>query len=178
MLVAILALAACGPVRSTSALVDAAAEVSAARTAGAHKAAPYEYIAAEAFLHKAREEQGHADYELAVALAQRSAACARAAIARMERQAPIDPTVEPLPDPRCRPLRSSSQGVTEQVGPREPADPVEPKDPPEPADRSRSSEPKKPATAPPEAEPKKPPPAATPPIEAPPPTSAPTEEPS
>ena len=41
------ALAACGPIRSTSSLIAADVEVEAARTAGAQKTAVYEYTAAE-----------------------------------------------------------------------------------------------------------------------------------
>ena len=106
LLVASGALAACGPVKSTSVLVNAAAEVAAARTAGADKGAPFEFRAAEAYLAKAREEQGHAEFEVAIALAQRSKACAKAAVARLSGDTvPADPRSEPKPDDRCRPSR-------------------------------------------------------------------------
>ena len=103
------ALTACGPVQSTSVLVDAAASVAAARTAGAERTAPYEFVSAEAYLAKAREEQGHAEYELSIALGQRSIACARAALARAEGGQAIDPGVEPHPDPRCLPARKQQK---------------------------------------------------------------------
>ena len=65
-------------------LIDAAAEVAAARTAGAKVRAPFEFETAEAFLHKAREEQSHADFEVAVALARRARSCAAVARVRSE----------------------------------------------------------------------------------------------
>jgi hypothetical protein len=56
-------LAGCGPVQSTTALIDADVEVEGARAAGAQTAAPYEYTTAEAYLHKARELAGYSHYE-------------------------------------------------------------------------------------------------------------------
>lgn len=73
--------AACGPVQSQTLIIDAAAELAAADTAEAAKLAPFEYVAAEAYLHKAREEQSYADYEVAVDFAKKSRACAK--VARM-----------------------------------------------------------------------------------------------
>ena len=57
------ALAACGPVRSTSKLIAADVELEAARAAGAQKAAVYEYTGAEAYLHEARVAAGYAQYQ-------------------------------------------------------------------------------------------------------------------
>jgi len=57
------ALAACGPIRSTSSLIAADVEVEAASTAGAQKTAVYEYTAAEAYLHQARVAAGYAQYQ-------------------------------------------------------------------------------------------------------------------
>lgn len=71
--------AGCGPVQSTSMIVDAAAELEAAKTAQSPDKAPFEYTAAEAYLHKAREEQSYADFETAVLFAKKSRDCARAA---------------------------------------------------------------------------------------------------
>lgn len=68
-LLAILLLASaagCGPVQSTSALIDADVELEGARAAGAATAAPYEFHSAEAYLHKAREKSGYAQYEAAI----------------------------------------------------------------------------------------------------------------
>ena len=130
-------LAACGPIRSTSVLVNAASDVAAAKTAGAEEGAPYELSAAEAYLNKAREEQGHADFEVAITLAKRSSACARAALARVNgERAPDDPTSEPQPDVSCTPTRRVVGGrpkLDASAGP-EPADPI-----PEPEPESKSN---------------------------------------
>jgi uncharacterized OsmC-like protein len=66
------ALAGCGPVQSTSALIDADVEIEGARAAGAATAAPYEFHSAEAYLHKAREKSGYAQYEAAITYASRA----------------------------------------------------------------------------------------------------------
>lgn len=65
-LLALLALAVaagCGPIQSVPALIEADVEVEAARSAGAATAAPYEFTSAEAYLRKAREEAGYAQYQ-------------------------------------------------------------------------------------------------------------------
>ena len=61
------ALAGCGPVEYISQVSNrAAAAVSAAKLAQADRYAPYEYTAAEEYLHKAREEGGYSQYEDAI----------------------------------------------------------------------------------------------------------------
>ena len=77
-------LAACGPIRSTSLIVDAQAELAAARAAKAENLAPFEYTAADQYLHKAREEQSYSDFEVSVDYAQKSLDCARVARWRAE----------------------------------------------------------------------------------------------
>lgn len=72
VLAALATLAGCGPIQSTSALIDADVAFEAARTAGAATSAPYEFTAAEAYLHKAREEAGYAQYEAATDFANRA----------------------------------------------------------------------------------------------------------
>lgn len=74
----------CGPIQSSTLIVDAAAELAAAKTANADAAAPFEYVAAEEYLHKAREEQSYADFQLAVAYAEKSRDCSRVARTRAE----------------------------------------------------------------------------------------------
>ena len=64
--VALSALAGCGPTQSTALIMEADVELEAARTADGNKYAPYEFTAAEAYLHKAREEQGYSDYEVSI----------------------------------------------------------------------------------------------------------------
>ncbi len=53
----------CGPIQSTSALIDADVEIEGARAAGAQTAATYEFTTAEAHLKKARELAGYSQYE-------------------------------------------------------------------------------------------------------------------
>src|SRR5438105_3103132 len=57
----------CGPVEYINQVGNkAASAVSAAKLASAERYAPYEYTAAEEYLHKAREEAGHAEYQEAI----------------------------------------------------------------------------------------------------------------
>jgi hypothetical protein len=76
---ALATLAACGPIQSTAALIDADVEIEAARAAGAPQSATYEFVSAEAYLHKAREVSGRAEYESATRLAGRAQALAKEA---------------------------------------------------------------------------------------------------
>lgn len=62
----------CGPVQSTSLIMDADVQLEASKKADAPKYAPYEYTLADAYLHKAREEVGYADYEVAIDFAQKA----------------------------------------------------------------------------------------------------------
>src|SRR3954470_14480770 len=68
--VAVLAVApllGCGPVEYISQVGNkAASAVSSAKLAQADRYAPYEYTAAEEYLHKAREEAGYAEYQDAI----------------------------------------------------------------------------------------------------------------
>lgn len=77
-------LAGCGPIQSTSVIIDAQAELAAATTANARDLAPFEYVAAEAYLHKAREEQSYADFQVSVEYGEKSLDCARVARMRAE----------------------------------------------------------------------------------------------
>ena len=57
----------CGPIEYINQVgVRAASAVSAAKLAQADRYAPYEYTAAEEYLHKAREEAAYAEYEDAI----------------------------------------------------------------------------------------------------------------
>lgn len=71
-LLALSALAACGPIQSTASLIDADVALEAARAAGAPQTSPYEFTAAEAYLQKAREVSGYAQYEAATRYAARA----------------------------------------------------------------------------------------------------------
>jgi hypothetical protein len=59
-------LAGCGPILSTYLVVDAEAKLAAARASEAETNAIYEFTAAEAYLQKAHEELGYADYGPAI----------------------------------------------------------------------------------------------------------------
>jgi len=94
-LVALSALDGCGPIQSTGALIDAEVEIEAARSAGAPTAAPYEFTAAEAYLHKAREVAGYSRYEDATTYASKARDIAidakKKAIAASNRPGPETP---------------------------------------------------------------------------------------
>jgi Domain of unknown function (DUF4398) len=73
MLVAALGASGCGPIEYINQVsVKAAGAVSAAKLAQADRYAPYEYTAAEEYLHKAREEAGYAEYEDAIEFGRRA----------------------------------------------------------------------------------------------------------
>ena len=58
-------LSACGPVIATSNIVAADAALEEARLLNAQRFAPYWYSSAELFLQKAREYDGHSEYQFA-----------------------------------------------------------------------------------------------------------------
>jgi hypothetical protein len=63
----------CGPIEYINQVgIKAAAAVSAAKLAQADRYAPYEFTAAEEYLHKAREEAGYAEYEDAIEFGRRA----------------------------------------------------------------------------------------------------------
>lgn len=65
--------AGCGPVEYINQVgIKAASAVSAAKLAQADRLAPYEYTAAEEYLHKAREEAAYAEYEEAIEYGRKS----------------------------------------------------------------------------------------------------------
>jgi len=67
LLTAILAVVwGCGPVESTSLIVQSDTALQGAKTADAEKKSPYEYYAAEQYLHKAREKWGTSDFEYSI----------------------------------------------------------------------------------------------------------------
>jgi hypothetical protein len=76
---ALATLAACGPIQSTAALIDADVELEAARAAGAAQSSPQEFAGAEVYLHKARQVAGRAQYESATKLATKATALAKEA---------------------------------------------------------------------------------------------------
>ena len=56
----------CGPVESTMIIVEADTALHNAKTADAANKSPYEYTAAEQYLHKAREMWGTSDFEYSI----------------------------------------------------------------------------------------------------------------
>ena len=59
-------LGGCGPIWSAAVIVDATGKFHAAKDMDAKQYSPYEYYAAEEYLHKARQKESYAQYELAV----------------------------------------------------------------------------------------------------------------
>jgi hypothetical protein len=107
----------CGPVEYINQVgIKAASAVSAAKLAQADRYAPYEYTAAEEYLHKAREEAGYAEYEdaiefgrraeelankgraIAVARLSQSGGASSAATPTREREEPRAPADAPRPE--------------------------------------------------------------------------------
>jgi hypothetical protein len=89
------AMSGCGPVEYLSQVGSrAAGAVAAAREANAERYAPYELAAAEAYLAKAREEAGYAEYQNAIELGRKSEEHARKAraLALQKRAAPAGST--------------------------------------------------------------------------------------
>jgi hypothetical protein len=89
----------CGPIEYINQVGSkAASAVAAAKLAQADRYAPYEYTAAEEYLHKAREEAGYAEYEDAIEYGRKSeemANRARAiAVARLSQGAGTPPSSE------------------------------------------------------------------------------------
>lgn len=63
----------CGPIFSTYLIIDAEAKFAGAKAAEADRYAIYEYTASEAYLKKAHEELGYADYGPAIDYAYKAA---------------------------------------------------------------------------------------------------------
>jgi hypothetical protein len=96
------AMSSCGPTQSTALIMDADVQLEAARAADGPKLAPFEYTSAEVYLHKAREEQGYADYEVAIDFARKAVkygteAKVKAMAARAEGAVPSLPSMPPPP---------------------------------------------------------------------------------
>jgi hypothetical protein len=66
------ALTGCGPIQSTSYLLDAEVQIEAARTAGAERLAPYEFTSANLYFIKAKDKVGYSEYEIAVDYARKA----------------------------------------------------------------------------------------------------------
>jgi hypothetical protein len=141
-LAGVLAFAAgCGPIQSGSLVVEAQAELAAAQTAGAEKHAPFEYVAAEEYLHKAREEQSYSDFEISTSFARKARDCARAAKqiaesatrATMSLQGGGTKTSRCRPGPeRMRPMLDANEEAAARTATPEPRPPAKKKVAPPP----------------------------------------------
>jgi hypothetical protein len=111
--------AACGPVESLIVIGDAKVAIEAAEAAGADQYAPFEHTAAINYLHKAREEMGYSEYEVAIDLAEIARKYAEDARVRTVQgrdptgggpapPPPVDTGVEPPPRPDA--IRGSASG--------------------------------------------------------------------
>jgi hypothetical protein len=76
--------AGCGPIWSAAVIVDATGKFRTARDMDAKQYSPYEYYAAEEYLHKAREKESYAQYEQAVDYAKLALAYSKAAIEKSQ----------------------------------------------------------------------------------------------
>jgi hypothetical protein len=100
----VLGLSACGPITALTTVRDATVALEAAKVAGAEKQAPYEFTSAEQYLAKAREEQGYADYQIAVDLAKKALEFAvKAKKLAMAQGKESRDTITPSADPRGEP---------------------------------------------------------------------------
>jgi hypothetical protein len=97
LLVFALGLFGCGPVQSTAYLLDAEVQIEAARTAQADKYAPYEWTAANLYIHKAREEVGFSDFEVAVDFAQKASKYANEARDKAMHATRTEDSLPPMP---------------------------------------------------------------------------------
>ncbi|HEY3449750.1 MAG TPA: hypothetical protein VGK67_25575 [Myxococcales bacterium] len=98
-------LTACGPTQSTALIMDGDVQLEAARMADAPKLAPYEFTAAEVYLHKAREEQGYSDFDISIDFGKKAVKFATEAkkksmAAKADGALPNVPTLPP-PSPRA-----------------------------------------------------------------------------
>jgi hypothetical protein len=137
---------ACRPIRSSTLIVDAGAELAAARAAQAELLLPFEMTAADAYYHKALEEQAHADFDLAIRYARKSRDCALVAQARAQAStrsalgstralASRSARCRPGPE-RATPLPDADQEPNARGPAPAPAAPArEPADPPSPSPR-------------------------------------------
>ena len=106
MVILVGAAGGCGPIEYINQVsVKAASALADAKRAGADRYAPYEYTAAEAYLHKAREEAGYSDYQAAIRFGKKAELMARKArrlAADSQGQTPADDGGEPI-DPSASP---------------------------------------------------------------------------
>lgn len=81
----------CGPIEYIDVSTKAGAALLAAKNADAERLAPYEYTAAAAYLHKAREEAGYSEYQVSIEFGRRAEALATRARALAQAKAQGEP---------------------------------------------------------------------------------------
>lgn len=123
---------------STYLILVADAELDGAEAAEAEKYAPYEYTAAKAYLHKAREEQGYADFGAAIEYAFKAQELAekgleRANKVKAEQQPPPGAPTAPVDVPPEPPPSSPADGIIIRKKPEEPPPPADPNPSPTPS---------------------------------------------
>jgi Domain of unknown function (DUF4398) len=121
----------CGPIEYINQVsIRAAGAVSAAKLAQADRYAPYEYTAAEEYLHKAREEASYAEYEDAIEfghkaeeLADKGRAIAVARLSQSAGGSPSGAAATPASESRAATPASESRASA----PRSPSEDENPK---------------------------------------------------
>ena len=120
-------LGGCGPIEYISVVTTRASRaVSSAEAAEGARCAPYEYTAAEAYLHKAREEAGYAEYQDSIEYGHKAEEMAhRARAIAMNRlgqpssagASSSGGTIEPPPPPPARPRKAKAKPAPKVPGP-------------------------------------------------------------
>src|SRR5450432_3894328 len=103
----------CGPIEYINQVgVKAAGAVSAAKLAQADRYAPYEYTAAEEYLHKAREEAAYAEYEDAIEFGRKAEEMANKgraiAVAKLSQSAGASSSATPASEASAPPASEAS----------------------------------------------------------------------
>jgi hypothetical protein len=109
--------AGCGPIEYINQVgMKAAGAVSAAKLAQADRYAPYEFTAAEEYLHKAREEAAYAEYEDAIEYGRKAEELAdkgRAiAVAKLSQSSGVSSSATPASESRAPAPRPASEDET------------------------------------------------------------------
>jgi hypothetical protein len=138
-LLALVSLSGCGPIEYINQVgVKAASAVSAAKLAQADRYAPYEFTAAEEYLHKAREEAGYAEYEDAIEFGRRAEDFANKgraiAVARLSQSASTSTVTTPASSPE-----TSAPPAAETPTPQTPAPKADQKSGPQHDDETSGS---------------------------------------
>jgi hypothetical protein len=111
----------CGPIEYLNQVgYKAAGAVAAAKRAQADRYAPFEYTAAEEYLHKAREEAGYSQYETSIQYGRQAEEMANRAraiaiTATTTSPAAANPATAPIPVGSGPPSSSLPEGVDNEV---------------------------------------------------------------